>query len=397
MKPIYMDNAATTRVDPRVVAAMLPVFTESYGNAASRHHAYGWEAEELVEIARGEVAGLLGCEPRELVFTSGATEADNLALKGVAQAHVAKGKHLVTTAIEHPAVLDTARALERDGWEITRLRVDANGRVDPEDVGRALREDTVLVSVIHGNNETGVLQDLAAISAVCRARGVLFHTDATQSFGKVSTRVDELGCDLLSLSGHKIHGPKGVGALYVSRRSPRVRLRPLQDGGGHEGGRRAGTANVPAIVGLGRAAGIAREVLSEEGARLTALVLRLERGLRDAIPEGLLWNSPAGGRLPHILNFSVTGVPGEALLLALRGVAVSSGSACASASLEPSHVLLALGRRPEEARAALRFSVGRFNTEAEVDTVVEEIRRVVEGLRDIRSRHRAQRETASGD
>ncbi|MEZ4650770.1 MAG: cysteine desulfurase family protein [Candidatus Eisenbacteria bacterium] len=393
MRPIYMDNAATTRVDPRVVEAMLPVFTESYGNAASRNHAFGWEAEELVEIARRDVASVLGCEARELFFTSGATESDNLALKGVLRAYASGGRHLVTTKVEHPAVLDAATALERDGASVTRLPVDREGRVDPKDVAKAIRDDTVLVSIIHGNNETGVVQDLAAISHVCRERGVLLHTDATQSFGKIPTNVQALGCDLLSLSGHKIHGPKGVGALFARRRNPRVRIEPLLDGGGHEGGMRSGTANVPGIVGLGVAARLAAEGFAAEGlaagsADLSRLLDRLERGIRERLPEGILWNTPSSGRLPHILNLSVTGVPGEALLLAMRNVAVSSGSACASASLEPSHVLLALGLRPEDARAALRFSVGRFNTEDEVDRVVEELAMVVTELRAARERHR---------
>ncbi|MCA9754358.1 MAG: cysteine desulfurase [Candidatus Eisenbacteria bacterium] len=392
MRPIYMDNAATTSVDPRVVAAMLPVFSESYGNAASRNHAFGWEAEELVEIARREVASVLGCEARELVFTSGATESDNLALKGVLRAYSSKGRHLITTKVEHPAVLDAATALERDGMDVTRLRVDSEGRVAPEDVAGAIREDTVLVSIIHGNNETGVVQDVPSIASVCRERGVLLHTDATQSFGKIPTDVRALGCDLLSLSGHKIHGPKGVGALFIRRRNPRVRIEPILDGGGHEGGVRSGTANVPGIVGLGVAARLASKELESDPHRIATLLERLERGIRERLPDGVLWNTPESGRLPHILNFSVTGVEGEALLLAMRNVAVSSGSACASASLEPSHVLLALGRSPAEARAALRFSLGRFNTEEEVDRVIDEVGTVVGTLRAARARHRTGRD-----
>ena len=392
MRPIYMDNAATTSVDPRVVAAMLPVFTESYGNAASRNHAFGWEAEELVEIARREVASVLRCEARELVFTSGATESDNLALKGVLRAYSSKGRHLITTKVEHPAVLDAATALERDGMDVTRLRVDSEGRVAPEDVAGAIREDTVLVSIIHGNNETGVVQDVPSIASVCRERGVLLHTDATQSFGKIPTDVRALGCDLLSLSGHKIHGPKGVGALFIRRRNPRVRIEPILDGGGHEGGVRSGTANVPGIVGLGVAARLASEELESDPHRIATLLERLERGIRERLPDGVLWNTPESRRLPHILNFSVTGVEGEALLLAMRNVAVSSGSACASASLEPSHVLLALGRSPAEARAALRFSLGRFNTEEEVDRVIDEVGTVVGTLRAARARHRTGRD-----
>ena len=281
MRPIYMDNAATTSVDPRVVAAMLPVFSESYGNDASRNHAFGWEAEELVEIARREVASVLGCEARELVFTSGATESDNLALKGVLRAYSSKGRHLITTKVEHPAVLDAATALERDGTDVTRLRVDSEGRVAPEDVAGAIREDTVLVSIIHGNNETGVVQDVPSIASVCRERGVLLHTDATQSFGKIPTDVRALGCDLLSLSGHMIHGPKGVGALFIRRRNPRVRIEPILDGGGHEGGVRSGTANVPGIVGLGVAARLASKELESDPHRIATLLERLERGIRE--------------------------------------------------------------------------------------------------------------------
>lgn len=383
MQSIYMDNAATTRLDPLVLEAMLPYFTERYGNAASRVHRFGWEAEEAAEIARGQIAAAIGAEAREIVVTSGATESDNLALKGVMAAYRSRGRHLVTTAIEHPAILDTAKALAADGCEVTLLPVDGEGRVDPEAVAGAIRSDTVLVSIIHANNETGVLQDLPAIAQVCRARGVIFHTDATQSLGKIPLDVNALRCDLLSISAHKIYGPKGVGALYVRRRDPRVRLIAQMDGGGHERGLRSGTLNVPGLVGFGKACQLAVARLGEDPPRIAALRDRLEAALLERL-EGVVRNTPPRERAPHVLNLSFRSLEGEALLLGLRTVALSSGSACASASLEPSHVLLALGRSPAEARSALRFSLGRFNTAEEVETVIEEVCRLVEELRALR-------------
>ena len=383
MQTIYMDNAATTRLDPLVLEAMLPYFTERYGNAASRVHRYGWEAEEAAEIARGQIASALGADPREIVVTSGATESDNLALKGVMAAYRTQGRHLITTAIEHPAILDTAKALASDGCEVTILPVDAEGRVEPDAVARAIRSDTVLVSIIHTNNETGVLQDVPAIAEVCRARGVLVHTDATQSLGKIPLDVNALRCDLLSVSAHKIYGPKGVGALYVRRRDPRVRLVAQMDGGGHERGVRSGTLNVPGLVGFGKACELGMERLGEDVPRIEAMRDRLESELLERL-EGVVRNTPPSGRAPHVLNLSFRALEGEALLLGLRTVALSSGSACASASLEPSHVLLALGRSPAEARSALRFSLGRFNTAEEVEIVIEEACRVVEELRALR-------------
>lgn len=382
MQPIYMDNAATTRLDPRVLEAMIPYFTERYGNAASRVHRYGWEAEEAAEIARSQIASAIGADPREIVITSGATESDNLALKGVMAAYRAKGRHLVTTAIEHPAVLDSAKSLAAEGCEVTILPVDSEGRVDPDAVANALRSDTVLVSIIHGNNETGVLQDLPTIAAICRDRGVLMHTDATQTLGKLPLDVNQLGCDLLSMSAHKIHGPKGVGALYIRRRNPRVRLIPEIDGGGHERGLRSGTLNVPGLVGFGAACALTIE-RREEDPPIEAMRDRLETVLLERL-DGVVRNTPARGRTPHILNLSFRELEGEALLLGMRKVALSSGSACASASLEPSHVLLALGRSAAEARAALRFSLGRFNTADEVEIVIEEVCQVVEELRALR-------------
>lgn len=384
MKPIYLDNAATTQLDPRVLDAMLPYFTERYGNAASRTHRFGWEAEEGSEVARRQIANVIGADPKEILVTSGATESNNLALKGVLEAYPAKGRHLVTTAIEHPSVLDAARVLADRGAELTVLKVDAAGRIDPESVQAALRSDTVLVSVIHGNNETGVLQDAAAIGAICKRAGVLFHLDATQSFGKVPLDVETLQCDLLSASAHKIHGPKGVGMLYVRRRAPRVRLVAQLDGGGHERGLRSGTLNVPGLVGFGAAAALASD--AEEGSRLEGLRDQLEAALLERL-DGILRNTPSRGRLPHILNVSFRGLEGEALLLGLRGCALSSGSACASAALEPSPVLLALGRSREDARSAIRFSFGRFNTAEELEPIIEEVVRVVTDLRRARAEH----------
>jgi cysteine desulfurase len=383
MQTIYMDNAATTRLDPLVLETMLPYFTERYGNAASRVHRYGWEAEEASEIARGQIASALGADPREIVVTSGATESDNLALKGVMAAYRTRGRHLVTTAIEHSAILDTAKALAADGCEVTILPVDAEGRVEPDAVARAIRSDTVLVSIIHANNETGVLQDVPALAEVCRERGVLFHTDATQSLGKIPLDVNALRCDLLSVSAHKIYGPKGVGALYVRRRDPRVRLVAQMDGGGHEREVRSGTLNVPGLVGFGKACELAVQRLAEDVPRIEALRDRLESELLERL-VGVARNTPPSGRAPHVLNLSIRALEGEALLLGLRTVALSSGSACASASPEPSHVLLALGRSPAEARSALRFSLGRFNTAEEVEIVIEEVCRLVEELRALR-------------
>lgn len=394
MKRIYMDNAATTQVDPRVIEAMLPYFGERYGNAASRTHSYGWEAEEAAEQARARVASLIGADPKEIYVTSGATESDNLALKGVFEAYREKGRHLVTTSVEHPAVLDSARHLERLGAEVIVLPVDSEGRIDPRRAAEALRDDTVLVSVIHGNNETGVIQDVEAVGAICKKRGILFHVDATQSVGKVPVDVSAIGCDLLSLSAHKIHGPKGVGALYARRRNPRVRLAAQLDGGGHEKGVRSGTLNVAGLVGLGRACEIAREALEEETGRVAALRDRLEEGLLSRL-DGIERNTPAAGRLPGILNLGFRGLEAEALLLGLCRVAISSGSACASASLEPSPVLLAMGRSAERARGAIRFSLGRFNTIQEVDEVIQEVCETVGQLRRIRSARGVPSETGS--
>ena len=377
--PIYMDCHSTTPVDPRVLEAMLPYFTESFGNAASRSHSFGWKAEEAVEEARGEVARLIGATAREIVWTSGATESDNLALKGVARFHAARGRHLVTTAIEHKAVLDSMAALSREGFEITILPVSGEGIVDPEEVRAALRPDTVLVSVMHANNEVGSVQPVEEIGRITRERGVLFHTDAAQSLGRISFDVESASADLVSLTAHKMYGPKGVGALYVRRR-PRARLVAQIDGGGHERGTRSGTLNVPGIVGFGKAAALARDEMPAEAPRILALRERLRRAILAGL-DRVVVNGSLARRLPGNLNLSFEHVEGEALMIAMKDVAVSSGSACTSASLEPSYVLRAMGVADDMAHASIRFGLGRFNTEEEVDHAA---RLVVEKARKLR-------------
>ncbi len=378
--PIYLDNNSTTRVDPRVVEAMLPFFTEHYGNAASRTHAFGWKAEEAVEQARQQVAELIGASPREIVFTSGATESNNLALKGVAAMYRRKGNHLITARTEHKAVLDPCRRLEREGFEVTFLPVDRHGRVSAERVAAAITERTVLVSVMAANNEIGTLQPLAEIGHACKQRGVLFHTDAAQAAGKVPLDVESLGIDLLSLSAHTMYGPKGVGALYVRRQGPHVRLEPLFDGGGHERGMRSGTLPVPLLVGFGAACGLCRDEMAAEAESTLALRERLRRGIQERVSDTQLNGHPTE-RLPGNLNLSFAYVQGEALMMALRNVAVSSGSACTSASVEPSYVLRAIGVDDDLAHSSIRFGVGRFNTAEEVEYVIDEVARHVERLR----------------
>ena len=379
--PIYMDHHATTPVDPRVLEAMLPYFGVEFGNAASKSHVFGWRAEEAVEAARAEVAALVGATAREIVFTSGATESDNLAIKGVAQFHQGKGRHLVTCQTEHKAVLDSLHALERQGFEVTFLPVGRDGRLDPGALERALRPDTILVSVMAANNETGVLQPVEEIGRITRARGVLFHCDAVQAAGRVPFDVERSNVDLASLSAHKLYGPKGVGALYV-RRKPRARLIAQMDGGGHERGLRSGTLNVPGIVGFGKACALAAAELPAESARLLALRERLRRGIEAAV-EQVTVNGSLEHRLPGNLNVSFAWVEGEALMMAMKDVAVSSGSACTSASLEPSYVLRAMGVPDDLAHSSIRFGLGRFNTEEEVDWVVELLGRKVKKLRDL--------------
>lgn len=385
-RPVYMDHHSTTPLEPRVLEAMMPWLTERFGNAASRSHAFGWEAEEAVERAREQVAALIGGSAREVVWTSGATESDNLAIKGVADATPG---HVITTRIEHKAVLDTCKRLERGGAEVTYLDVDADGRVSAEAVAGAIREDTTLISVMWVNNEVGAVQPIAEIGQVAKARGVLFHCDAVQGLATLPFDVDAMGVDLVSLSAHKMYGPKGVGALWVRRRGPRVRLVGQIDGGGHERGMRSGTLNVPAIVGMGEAARIAREERDANAAHARALRDRLWATLSGALDAQLNGPPLDAGRHPGNLNVSFPFVEAEALMLALKEtVAVSSGSACTSASLEPSYVLRAMGVEEERAHASLRFGLGRINTEAEVDAVAERVIAEVRRLRALNPAYR---------
>ena len=379
--PVYLDYNATTPVDERVLKAMLPYFSERFGNASSTTHSFGWTAEEAVEQAREQVAGFLGADDAgEVLFTSGATEAINTAIKGVAEAYGRKGRHIVTAETEHKAVLDTCKALEHLDYDVTYLPVGESGRVDPDEVEAALTGETILAAVMWANNETGALQPIPEIYERVRSRGVLFMTDATQAVGKVPVSVEH--ADLLACSGHKVYGPKGIGALYVSRRSPRVRLVPLVDGGGQEGGRRGGTLNVPGIVGMGSALERAREKAKEESSRLKQLRDRFEARLLDELPD-LLVNSGEVPRLPQTANISFRGLEANNLMTALRNVAVSSGSACTSGSNKPSHVLKAMDLSDEDAKAAVRFSLGRYTTEEEIDYAAKQ---VIEGVTQLRSK-----------
>lgn len=380
--PIYMDNNSTTRTDPRVVEAMLPYFTEKYGNAASRNHPFGWEAESAVDDAREHIAAIIGASAKEIIFTSGATESNNLAIKGVAGMYKKKGNHIVTQATEHKAVLDTCKRLERDGYQVTYLPVDKFGQVHPEQVAEALTDKTVLVSIMAANNEIGTLQPVREIGKLCKSKGVLFHTDAVQAVGKIPLDVEDMGIDLLSLTGHKIYGPKGIGALYVRKKDPRVRLEPQIDGGGHERGMRSGTLAVPLIAGLGKACQLAREEMPQEIERTFRLRERLRTGIMGKLPETYLNGHPTE-RLPGNANISFAYVEGEGLMMGIKAVAVSSGSACTSASLEPSYVLRALGVGDELAHSSIRFGLGRFNTEAEVDFVVDLVVNEVSRLREM--------------
>lgn len=379
-KPIYFDNSATTPVDPRVVDKMVPWLYEHFGNPASRSHAYGWEAEEAVEQARVQVAELVNADPREIIWTSGATESDNLALKGAAHFYSGRGKHIITVKTEHKAILDTCRELERQGFELTYLDVQENGLLDLDAFRQALRPDTILVSVMHVNNEIGVIQDIAAIGEICREKGIVFHVDAAQSAGKVEIDLQQLKVDLMSFSAHKIYGPKGIGALYV-RRKPRIRLEAQMHGGGHERGFRSGTLATHQIVGMGEAFRIAREEMAEERVRIGALRDRLWAGLSQI--EEVYLNGDTQQRIPHNLNVSFNYVEGESLIMAIKELAVSSGSACTSASLEPSYVLRALGRNDELAHSSIRFTLGRFNTEQDVDFAIELLKARVGKLRDM--------------
>ncbi|CAB3748237.1 cysteine desulfurase [Burkholderia sp. MSh2] len=379
-RPIYMDYSATTPVDPRVVEKMVPFLHEQFGNPASRSHSYGWDAEQAVEEARAHVAALLGADPREIVWTSGATEGNNLAIKGAAHFYRGKGRHLVTVKTEHKAVLDPCRELERQGFEVTYLDVREDGLLDPDAVRQALRADTILVSVMLANNETGVIQPVAEIGALCRARGIVFHCDAVQAAGKIPVDVNALNVDLLTVTAHKVYGPKGIGALYV-RRKPRVRIEAQMHGGGHERGMRSGTLPTHQIVGIGEAFRLAKQEMEEESRRVGALRDRLLAGLSTL--DEVYVNGDLARRIPHNLNVSFNFVEGESLIMGIKGVAVSSGSACTSASLEPSYVLRALGRSDELAHSSIRFTLGRFTTETEIDSVIAQVRDTVGKLREL--------------
>jgi len=392
--PVYMDNHATTRVDPRVLDAMLPYFTEKYGNAASRNHEFGWKAEEAVETARGQIARLIHATPREIIFTSGATESDNLALKGVAEAYRAKGNHIITQATEHKAVLDTCKRLEKSGCEVTYLPVAKDGRIDLDDLRRAIAPKTILISIMHANNEIGVLQPIDEIGRIAKEKNVIFHVDAAQFVGRIPVDVEKSGIDLLAISAHKIYGPKGVGALYVRRKNPRVELSPIIDGGGHERGVRSGTLNVPGIVGLGKACEICEKEMAAEMERLRALRDKLKEAIQSRL-DGTFVNGSMEHRLPNNLNLSFAGVEGDALLMGINDVAVSSGSACTSATLEPSYVLRALGVPEDLAHSSIRFGLGRFNTEEEVDYVAGRVIETVKRLRELSPLYEAAKPHAS--
>jgi cysteine desulfurase len=380
--PIYMDNHATTRTDPRVVEEMLPYFTEKFGNAASRNHEFGWVAEQAVEQARERIAKLIGATSKEIIFTSGATESNNLAIKGVAEMYKEKGNHIITQAIEHKAVLDTCKRLEKYGFRVTYLPVQKDGRIDLDDLKRAMDDKTILVTIMTANNEIGALQPIREIGAFCHERGVLFHTDAVQAIGKVPFNVIQDNVDLASLTAHKLYGPKGVGALYVRRKNPRVQLVAQIDGGGHERGMRSGTLNVPGIVGFGKACALASEGMAEEAVKLAALRDRLKDAIMSQLDEVYI-NGSVEHRLPGNLNISFAYVEGESLLMGINDIAVSSGSACTSATLEPSYVLKALGAGDDLAHSSIRFGIGRFNTQAEVDYVAARVIETVKRLREL--------------
>jgi len=380
--PVYLDYHATTPVDPEVFKTMAPYFTEIFGNAASRNHEFGWTAESAVEKGRAQVASLIGATEKEIIFTSGATESNNLALTGVAEMYAEKGNHIITSPIEHKAILDTCEALERKGYKISFAEVDTTGQVKPESVAALITDKTILVSIMFANNEIGTINKIGEIAKICKDKDVLFHTDAIQAVGKIPVEVNALGIDLLSMTGHKIYGPKGVGALYVRRKNPRVRLSPILHGGGHERGMRSGTLNVPGIVGFGKACEIALKNLPTEMPRIRAMRDRLWKEIQDQLDEVYLNGHPTD-RLPNNLNVSFAYVEGESLMMGMKELAVSSGSACTSASLEPSYVLKALGVGDDLAHSSIRFSLGRFTTDAEIDYTVQKVVATVKKLRDI--------------
>jgi len=381
--PLYLDNHATTPMDPRVLEAMLPYFVEKFGNAASRNHAFGWEAEEAVENARKQLARLIHADPKEIVFTSGATESDNLALKGVVEMYREKGDHIITGLTEHRAVLDTAKALEtKRGIKVTYLPVDKTGLVSPDDVRQAITDKTILISIMLANNEIGTINPMKEIGKIAKEKGILLHCDATQGVGKIPVDVQEMGIDLMSFTAHKIYGPKGIGALYVRKKAPRVRIAPMIDGGGHERGMRSGTLPVPLIVGFGKACELCEQEMPTESVRLTKMRDRLQAGIMKALEEVYLNGHPTQ-RLPHNLNISFAYVEGESLLMGVKEIALSSGSACTSATLEPSYVLRALGVGSDLAHSSIRFGLGRFNTDEEIDYTIKRIIEIVTKLREM--------------
>jgi cysteine desulfurase len=380
--PIYLDNHATTPVDPRVLDAMLPYFTEKFGNAASRNHEFGWKAEEAVENARGQIARLINASPKEIVFTSGATESTNLAIKGAAEMYREKGKHIITQVTEHKATLDTCKRLEKYGYEVTYLPVEKDGRVNLDELRAAIRPNTILISIMYANNEIGVVQPIAEIGKIAKEKGIFFHVDAVQAVGKIPVDVQKDGIDLMSISAHKIYGPKGVGALYVRRKNPRVQLSAIIDGGGHERGMRSGTLNVTGIIGLGKACELCQQEMAEESAKLSKLRDRLKESIMSRLDETYI-NGSLEHRLPHNINISFAYVEGESLLMGINDVAVSSGSACTSATLEPSYVLKALGVGEDLAHTSIRFGIGRFNTQEEVDYVADRVVETVTRLREL--------------
>ena len=380
--PVYMDNHSTTPMDPRVLEAILPYFTEKFGNAASRNHQFGWEAEEAVENARKQIAKLIHCDAKELVFTSGATESDNLALKGVVEMYKDKGNHIITAPTEHRAVLDTCKSLEKRGIQVTYLPVDKEGRVNPEDVRRAITDKTILISIMLANNEIGTINPIAEIGKIAKEKGILFHCDATQGVGKIPVDVNQLAVDLMSFTAHKIYGPKGIGALYVRKKAPRVRLVPQIDGGGHERGMRSGTLPVPLIVGFGKAVELCDNEMATESKRIAAMRDRLQSQIMGTLDECYLNGHPTE-RLPNNLNISFAYVEGEALLMGVKEIALSSGSACTSATLEPSYVLRALGVGSDLAHSSIRFGLGRFNTDEEVDYTAKRMIEAVTRLREM--------------
>ena len=382
-KIIYLDNNSTTPCDPRVVEAMLPYFTDMPGNASSRNHPFGWQAEEAVDYAREQIANLIQVDPREIIFTSGATEADNLAIKGAFEMYARKGNHIITAKTEHKAVLDACKKVEKMGGEVTYLDVDLSGRINLEELEKAITDKTIMVSIMWANNETGVIQDMKAIGDICQKHGVLFMSDATQAVGKIPVSPKEVGVHLMAFTGHKMYGPKGVGALYVSRKGPRVKVTAQMDGGGHERGMRSGTLNVPGIVGLGKAAEIAKQEMVADAERLSKLRDRLEKAFMDSVEEVYV-NGSTEHRMPHVSNISFKHVEGEGLMMTFnQNIAVSSGSACTSASLEPSYVLIALGLGDDLAHSSLRFSLGRFTTDEEIDAAIASISRGVQHMRDL--------------